>query len=288
MLARKKNSTTIKDTLLAAIKILQAAKVESASLDARILLEHVLGRPHEWLLLNDATVLTLLQSQTYATFIERRAKREPMAHILGRREFWSMDFKVTSDTLDPRADSETLVQMALEVAPHRGKALRILDMGTGTGCLLLSLLSELPQATGVGADISEGALSVALANAEALGLKNRVEFVKSDWNSRVTGVFDIVVSNPPYIPSEEIPTLAPEVAKYEPKLALDGGKDGLSCYRIILSKLKDLLAEDGFAVLEIGAGQLEALKKIAEENSLKLTGVRQDLAGIPRSILLTK
>lgn len=278
--------TMVKDVLLPAVRTLQAAKIPSASLDVRLLLQHVLKLQSHSLLLDETHVLTRAQEQEFLALVEQRAARKPMAHLLGRREFWSLDFSVTDATLDPRADSETLIEAALQSGKSRSAPLRILDMGTGTGCLILALLSEFPAANGVAVDISEAALAVALANAEALSLKNRVEFIKSDWNHNVSGVFDIVISNPPYIATDDIATLAPEVANYEPKLALDGGADGLDCYRVIISQLPQLLAKDGIAVLEMGFGQEEAIRKLVEEQPLMVASVRQDLGAVARAITI--
>ncbi len=277
---------TVKDVLLPAVKKLQAAKIESASLDVRLLLQHVLKIKSATHLLDETHKLSSAQEQQFQMLIEERICRKPMAHILGKREFWSLEFTVTEDTLDPRPDSETLIEAVLEQRFSRAAPLRILDMGTGTGCLILTLLTEFPNATGVAVDASEAALSVASQNAEALSLKNRVEFVKSDWNSAISGVFDIVISNPPYIASRDILKLAPEVALYEPMLALDGGADGLTCYRTIINALPTLLSKDGVAVLEMGFGQLESLQQLVNEQPLTCTHVRQDLAGIARAIVI--
>ncbi len=277
---------TVKDVLLPAVKKLQAAKIESASLDVRLLLQHVLHIESATHLLDEAHHLTSAQEKQFQMLIEERICRKPMAHILGKREFWSLEFSVTEDTLDPRPDSETLIEAVLEQRFSRAAPLRILDMGTGTGCLILTLLSEFPNATGVAVDISQAALSVASRNAESLGIKNRVECVKSDWNCAISGVFDIVISNPPYIASRDILKLAPEVALYEPMLALDGGADGLTCYRTIINALPTLLSKDGVAVLEMGFGQLESLQQLVNEQPLICTHVRQDLAGIARAIVI--
>ncbi|MDE3061084.1 MAG: peptide chain release factor N(5)-glutamine methyltransferase [Pseudomonadota bacterium] len=275
-----------KDALRQAVTQLQQARIESASLDARLLLQHVLGMAHEAWLGGDAP-LDARQEAEFRELIGKRAGRQPVSQLTGRREFWGLCFRVTGDTLDPRPDSETLIEAALEHASHRQAALKLLDLGTGTGCLLLSLLKELPQATGIGVDISGRALDVAGENAAALGMKERAGFVQSGWGENIEGPFDIVISNPPYIPAPVIPTLAPEVSRYEPMLALDGGADGLDAYRTILPQLPRLLAKSGVALFEIGIGQQKEVKNIAERCGLAVAGVREDLGGIPRCVIIT-
>jgi len=264
------------------------AGIESARLDAHLLLAHVLGMSREEMLMRGNISLSPQQEKQFAALAARRINREPMAHLLGAREFWGLNFKVSEKTLDPRADSETIIEALLHYKPIRSQPLKILDMGTGTGCLLLSALSEYPSAMGVGVDISDEALAVATANAEALGLKNRALFKKSDWNSEIKGVWDVVISNPPYIPTEEIPKLSPEVAMFEPKLALDGGVDGLHCYRAITRFLPEILAEDGIALLEIGIGQAKDVAGLVSANGLNVAQVACDLAGIERCIVIQK
>lgn len=266
---------------------LSRAGVENPALDARLLLQHVLGVSREALLAN-APRLTEVQQAQLDTLVARRVAREPMAQILGRREFWGLEFKVTSDTLDPRPDSETLIESLLQCKPNRGQPIDILDLGTGTGCLLLAALSEYPQASGLGVDMSDKALEVANENARALGLENRTIFKKSDWNSQINGVWDVVLGNPPYIPTEEIPRLAPEVAGYEPHSALDGGSDGLQCYRAITRFLPEILAEDGVALLEVGAGQAQDVASLARAAGLRIKAIACDLAGIERCVVMVK
>jgi release factor glutamine methyltransferase len=275
------------DALREAVMALQHARIETASLDARLLLQHVLGISREQLLLNHGLSLTPQQGAHYQALTAKRCRRQPVAQLIGRREFWGMDFKVTPDTLDPRPDSETLIEAVLERLPERNRALTLLDLGTGSGCLLLALLGELPQAQGLGVDISEAALTVAKDNAAGLGLARRAQFKRSRWGDAVEGVFDVIVSNPPYIPTGAIAGLAPEVAIYEPKLALDGGADGLNCYRDILGQLKSLLAEDGVAALEIGRGQEKEVEMLARVEGLCVAGVKNDMAGITRCVVIT-
>lgn len=275
-----------KDALRTAVLMLQRARIESASLDARLLLEYVLGVTREELLADASLVLSPEQDVHYQDLITRRMRRQPVAQLVGRREFWGMDFAVTGDTLDPRADSETLIQALLEKLRDRSAAIRILDLGTGTGCLLLSLLKEFPAAKGVGVDICTKALDVARANAAKNELQDRASFTQSCWSEKVEGKFDIVISNPPYIPTATIATLAPEVSEFEPKGALDGGVDGFDCYREIIAALPQLLSEEGIAALEMGIGQQREMENIVAQHGLKTVGVKDDLAGIPRCILI--
>ena len=282
----EENNFSAKQSLLAAVLELQRSHVETASLDARILLEHVLGISREELLMGMDRHLTPQQQEAYKKLVAERAARRPLAQIVGRREFWGAEFSVSQNTLDPRPDSETLVEAVLERVEDRSAPLSILDLGTGTGCLLLSLLRELPDAKGLGVDVSPDALTVAKENAGALGLDERVRFVGSNWCEHVEGTFDIVISNPPYIPTADIEALEPEVSRYEPRLALDGGVDGLECYRRIMEKMPHLLSARGFAALEIGIGQQRSLEILAQQNGLTVDAVKKDLGGIPRVVVI--
>ena len=281
-----------REALRLGILRLQAAGIDSAALDGRILLEFVLQISREELLFSLDLPITKAQYAKLERLLELRAKHKPIAQIIGKREFWGLNFAVSEATLDPRADSETLIEAVLERVHNRNLAFKILDLGTGTGCLLLSLLSELPNARGVGAEVSRETLAIARKNAKNLGLEDRADFVQSNWAENVSGKFakkfDIIISNPPYIPSAETAKLAPEVAEFEPKLALDGGNDGFDCYRAIMKQLPNSLKENGFAAFEIGMGQGGDLSKIAAENGLKVVGEKKDLGGIIRCIILTK
>jgi release factor glutamine methyltransferase len=287
MLAFKSQTITAKVALREGAMELQRAHIASASLDARLLLEHVLDIAREELLMRLDEPLPAQQYDAYRQLCTRRAARQPVAQLIGRREFWGTDFKVTPATLDPRPDSETLIEAVLARAADRSASLTILDLGTGTGCLLLTLLNALPNATGTGVDISSEALAVASENALRLGLQARTTFMASRWCDQVEGRFDIIVANPPYIPSNMIDTLAPEVARYEPRLALDGGEDGLDAYRAILEVLPDRLASGGVAAFEIGVGQQQALETMIADCGLQVAGVKRDLNDIPRCILMT-
>ena len=277
---------TIKSSLDDGARILRGAGIDLARLEARVLLAHASG-------LSVATLMgypeRAVENDTlFRRLVSRRAEREPLSHLVGRREFWSLPFKVTANTLDPRPDSETIVEAALDAVSDRSAPLRILDLGTGTGCLLLALLSELPTAFGVGVDLSVAAARVAAENAETLGLGERAAFVVGDWGQMVTGGFDLVVSNPPYIPSREIDGLELEVSRYEPRMALAGGEDGLSAYRAILPDLTGLLSPGGAAVLEIGADQAGSVAALAGNSGLRVSPVRSDLASRDRCLVCRK
>jgi release factor glutamine methyltransferase len=233
-------------------------------------------------------VLEPAQWERFAAMVSRRCAREPVSRILGSREFWSLRFAVGPATLDPRPDSETLVASVLARLPDRNAAIAILDLGTGTGCLLLALLSELPQATGIGIDLDAAARDTAAANAEALGLGARAAFRLGDWARDISAQFDVIVSNPPYIESMAIDELAPEVAQYDPRGALDGGPDGLSAYRALLPQAAQRLKPGGLLALEIGAGQGPAVRVLAADAGFSDLGGAQDLAGIERCLLFTR
>jgi release factor glutamine methyltransferase len=267
---------------------LAAHGVESPRRDARLLVSLAAA-------LDDATVLGYPErplapeaEQTLVRLLARRLAREPVSRIAGRREFWSLDFELSAETLDPRPDSETVVAAALERIADRGARLRMLDLGTGTGCLLLALLSELPAAMGVGVDLLPGAAAVARRNAASMGLKSRAFFCAGRWGTALGGRFDVVVANPPYIPSAAIPALQPEVARFDPRAALDGGGDGLDAYRALAPDLARLLAPGGFACLEVGAGQADAAAAIFIRAGLDDNGRNCDLGGIERCIALAR
>lgn len=209
-----------------------------------------------------------------------------MAQILGRREFWSLDFQVTPDTLDPRPDSETLVEAVLAaMAARRDEALDILDLGTGTGCLLLSVLSELRSAEGLAIDLSPAAIAVARENAERLGLADRARFAVCDWLSGLRGKFDIILANPPYIERNVIDNLQLEVAKFEPRLALDGGVDGLDAYRRLALDLRDFMAPKAVAAFEVGIGQWNSVAGLLRDAGLRVAPPVADLGGIDRCVI---
>jgi release factor glutamine methyltransferase len=279
--------TTIAQVLCAATRRLRAAGIEGARAEARLLLRHVTGLPPEDLVADRDRSLEAGAVSRFEALVARRAAREPMAYVLGEREFWSLPLSVGPGVLVPRPETETLVEAALEAFPDRTAPLRILDLGTGSGCLLLALLREYPNAVGVGVDRSAEALAHAARNARRHGLDGRALLVRGDWGRGLAGPFELIVANPPYVASGELTELAPEVARYEPRAALDGGADGLDAYRAILPDLPRLLAPAGVACLEIGAGQATALAALAEVGGFRVA-VRPDLAGIPRCLVLRR
>lgn len=281
-------AVSVRSTFSRAVATLRAAAVASPEIDARVLLCHALDVDRETLAARPDRIVTAAEGARFTRSLDRRRAREPVSRILGRREFFGLSFALGAETLDPRPDSETLVEAALaRLAPRAGGAFRILDIGTGTGCLLLSLLDALPLATGLGVDIAPGALAVAAANAERLGITNRTRWLNADFLTGVTGTFDLVVANPPYIPTAHIGTLEPEVARFDPWLALDGGVDGLAAYRRIMPRLPGVLAPDGSAFLEIDPSQEHAVGAMADETgALSAACAHHDLTGRVRVLEL--
>jgi release factor glutamine methyltransferase len=261
-------------------------------LDARLLVAHALGLDHAALAADGARALTADEAAAIAELAARRRAREPVARIIGVKEFWGLDFKLTSATLVPRPETETVVEAALAVLDRsqaRCAALKVADLGTGSGALLLALLSELPLARGVGTDLSRAALGCARDNAAALGLSARAAFLACDYGAALRGPFDLVVSNPPYVRHDDIATLAPEVRVFDPLLALDGGMDGLDAYRAISAAARHLLSPDGVLVLELGASQLSAVEGLMAAAGLApIAGPRHDLLGIPRALAVKR
>ena len=276
---------TISATVVEMRKNFKSAGLDTPELDTRLLMQDVLRMSHEKLLLNSNRLVTDSESKKLAIVTQRRILREPVSRIIGSRSFWKSEFKITSETLDPRQDSETLIESVLSIA-NKKESLTILDMGTGSGCLLLSLLQELPQATGIGIDISNGAIQVALQNAATLNLSERVSFKVTNWTKMAyASPFDLIISNPPYIPESDISTLEPEVRQHDPLLALSGGTDGLDCYRDIAALLPELLTKTGYVFLEIGATQARAVKDILAKQDIRVLKINQDLAGHNRCIV---
>jgi len=252
---------------------LRGAAIEAPRLEARRLLAHVLGTTEEALLRDPRAAVPADKAAHFAALLARRVAREPFAYLTGRVGFWTLELEVSPATLIPRADSETLVEAALAACPDKGAARRVLDLGTGTGALLLAVLSEFPAASGVGIDIKPAAVALAERNAVRLGLADRAGFLAGDWAAAVLSPFDLILCNPPYIESAAIAGLMPEVARHEPASALDGGADGLSAYRRIIADLPRLLAPRGLAVLGKAAG-------------FRPEACSADLGGVPRALVL--
>lgn len=275
--------TTGNAALAAAVSRLRAAGVEDPPRDARILLAFALDLPAHRLTLHLADALTEPQARSYEEAVRARIARQPVAQITGQRLFWGRPFLVTRDTLDPRPDTETLVAAALE-RPF----LSLLDLGTGTGCILLSCLAGMPMAQGLGTDISPAALVVAEENARRLGLVPRARFRRSDWFSEVPGRYDLIISNPPYIAADEMAGLAPEVRDWEPHLALTPGGDGLGAYRIIARNAPARLMAGGRLMLEIGPTQGQAVSALLAAQGLCDIHVLPDMDGRDRVVSAVK
>ncbi len=268
----------------------RAAALDSPELDARILVGHALGLDHAALAAAAARILDPQERDAIRALAQRRLAREPVARILGSKEFWSLPLALDPATLVPRPETETVVEAALAAIDAQGprsRVRRVADLGTGCGALLLALLSELSGACGIGTDTSLRALMVARDNARRLGL-TRAAFVVCDMGVALGATFDLVVSNPPYIRSADIDALAPEVRDFDPRSALDGGPDGLDAYRTIAAAAPALLAPDGILVVEIGAGQAQAVAALFSAAGLALRPPRTDLHGVPRALLASK
>lgn len=281
---------------------LAAGNVENPVLDARIFVRQGGQFSDSDLITHGASPLSVEVIDKIEKFVERRLAGEPVSRILGEREFYGLSFKVTHDTLDPRPDTETLIEAALKIAPkltpaeevglaamasanHDG-GIRILDLGTGTGCILITLLKELPHASGIGVDLNPGAVAVARENAARHGVDNRVSFHVGSWFDPLDEgeSFDLIVSNPPYIPLHEIESLAVEVRNHDPELALSGGDDGLDAYKMILKNLKKHLSCGGRALFEIGKGQEHDLARLVDESNMRVCDSYRDLAGVIRVV----
>jgi release factor glutamine methyltransferase len=263
---------------------LREARIAAPELDARLLLCHAAGLTHEAYVAGVNRTLAPEAAARFSAYVERRLRGEPVSRIIGIREFYGRPFRIDASTLDPRPDTETLVEAALALADREG-TLRLLDLGTGSGCILVTLLAELPHATGMGVDKSVAALSLARTNADALGVGDRASFVAGDWLAPMGGPFDLVVANPPYLSASELAGLSREVGAHDPVDALDGGPDGLAAYRRIAPHLPKVLRPGDLALFEIGPTQADAVSRLLTEAGLALVeGPWRDLAGQPRVV----
>jgi release factor glutamine methyltransferase len=269
-----------------AARRLREAKIATPELDARLLLCHAAGLSHEAYVAGINDALAPDAAARFEAHVKRRLEGEPVSRIIGVREFYGRPFRIDQSTLDPRPDTETLVEAALALV-DRETPLNILDLGTGSGCILLTLLAELALATGLGVDKSPAAVDIARRNAQILGVGDRAGFVAGDWLETVKETFDLVVANPPYLTAADLAALSPEVRDHDPKAALDGGPDGLSAYRRIVPSLGKALRPGGFALFEVGPDQAQAVLRLLAEAGLDAgegQNLWRDLAGRPRVV----
>jgi release factor glutamine methyltransferase len=276
---------TLGAALVSAAKAFEEAGLDEPRRHARRLLATALGLSAAQVFAYPERRLSEVQQAQVDEMLRRAVAGEPLSRIAGRREFWGLEFGLSADTLDPRPETETVVEAVLARLPDRGGSYRFLDLGTGTGCLILALLSEYPQATGVGIDVAAGAARAARRNAQLLRLDQRAGFAAGDWGRPLAGPFDAVIANPPYIASAAIEDLPPAVREYDPRRALDGGADGLAAYRAIAADLSRLLSPEGLFAAEIGAGQAASVAAILTGTGLFVDGIVRDLAGIERCIV---
>jgi release factor glutamine methyltransferase len=280
-----KSGASVSEALQHLAQSFRASGIEEAEADARLLIGHALHLDRARLIAQSDRILEAREVTVISALAARRLRREPVSRILGEKEFWSLPISVTPDVLVPRPETETVVEAALDFVIRNGlrlEKLRVLDIGTGSGALLLALLKELPNAVGTGTDVSSAALDVARANATRCRLDIRCNFVICNIATGVEGPFDLIVSNPPYIAHDEIATLAPEVRDYDPQVALDGGQDGFDAYRSIASDIKRILAPGGRLFVELGRGQDEQVRALFTKAGLSPGIPRKDLAGITR------
>ncbi len=266
---------------------LQQSGCDNPSLDAQLLLAHTIGKTREFIIGRPEHPLSTEEISAYESLIKRRQNREPLAKIIGKKEFWSREFIVSGATLDPRPDSETIIEAVLELFPDKNSELKVADFGTGSGCLLLTILAEYPESLGIGVDIQRDTLDIAAENAAKLGLAKRSEFILNNWAEGMDGKFDLIISNPPYIKNSDIKELAPEVSAHEPYMALAGGEDGLDCYRLLAPQLKNLLKPNGHLIFEFGMGQENSVREISEHAGMQFISFKNDLAGIIRCIVVS-
>ncbi len=284
---------SVRDALRAATSFLDQAGTSDAATDARRLVAHALGIDRETLLREPDLELDAAALARLTALLARRAAHEPVARIIGARDFYGLSFTLGTETLDPRPDTETVVTLARYLAERIERRdngpLRILDLGTGSGAIALAILSARPDAEAVATDISAAALEIARANADRLGLASRIRFLQSHWLDQVDGRFDMTVANPPYIPTGDIAGLAPEVAHWDPRAALDGGPDGLDAYRAILRGLARSMAPGGWVVFEVGAGQADDVSALVQAQGLTPAPLSwpllRDLGGTVRCVV---
>lgn len=279
------NMPNYKDIRRAAADRLKKAGIDACAQEARIMIEAVSGQTLSDILLSDDLSVDEKSVMAVENMVARRLSGEPLDHILGSRSFYGREFIVTKDVLTPRPETELLVSAAISALAERESA-RVLDLGTGSGAIIISILLEAPHAEGIGADLSEAALKIAQDNAHKLGAADRLTLIWSNWFEDITGKFDLIVSNPPYIARGDLPGLMPEVRLYDPKVSLDGGEDGLDAYREILSRAPEFLRPDGQIIFEIGYDQARDVTELARAAGFERIAVDRDLSGHDRVIRL--
>ena len=278
----------IGDTVRSIGRYLEQAGIDEAVNEARLIIGHALGLTRSEVIGHKDKKLSETQLNCCRSFAKRRSNHEPMAYLTGEKEFWSLPFKVSPETLIPRPDSETLIDAVLNHARNADTPKRFLDIGTGSGCLLAALLSEWPASTGIGIDNSDGAVSLARLNLDALGLAERGDVVAAEWPTYRPGEkFDLVIANPPYIPTADIPTLEPDVRDHEPLLALDGGPDGLAVHRQIADQAGAVLKTGGMIAVEFGIDQSTFIRRIYDAAGFGSIHIHSDLSGKDRCLLAT-
>lgn len=270
-----------------AAKAMAAAGVAEPLKDARILLGHSLSLPDERFYGLEKNKITSKQLKIYKQIVERRCLREPVSRIVGRRHFWDLTFRLAPCALDPRPDSEILVETVLSHINDRDKPLKVLDLGTGTGCLLLSVLYEFPNSKGTGIDIDPDCIELSQLNAIDNSLSERASFHVGDWCKGINSKFNVILCNPPYIPAAAIEGLQPEVAIYEPHLALNGGTDGLDCYKNLGPQLLPILEPEGLIFIEIGFDQKQSVSEIMKNCAFSVLSIKRDLADRDRCAVLS-
>ncbi len=286
---------TLGDALKNAAQQFAAAGLDTPQLDARLLLQYATGQTHTDLILNKNNTIAAQHLAAFESYVARRLQHEPVARIIGHKEFWGLDFALNAHTLVPRPESELVVECVIATAAHNNKPFHILDIGTGSGCLLLACLHEVPHAHGVGVDISPEALTMAQHNAQQLYLEDRAQFIQADIleiGAIAAAIhsqkFEIIISNPPYIPQADIAALEREVQHYDPMRALDGGVDGLDFYRAIIQQTHMLLKPKGVFIMEFGVGQSHDLLQMVNAAQFVDIVIKNDLSGMPRVIYATK
>ena len=277
------SSTTLKDLYYAIRKALKEGGVDNPDMVARDFIKRAVDVADIDIIISSEREIYSGKAQEVNDCLKRHLDGEPVSRIFGAREFWGIPLKITPDVLDPRQDTETIIDAAIRrfIGDPPGT---VLDLGTGSGCIIIALLTEWPKARGVAVDVCEKALAVAAGNAKALDMDGRIKFVQSSWGESVKGKYDVIVSNPPYITNQEMTNLPPEVKNYDPILALCGGDDGLDCYRVIVTEIKKLLKKGGAAFLEVGFSQADGVARLVEDSGLFVKAVYPDMAGIPRVV----